>query len=181
MLAPYLLLGTIVKPQGIRGEVKLRHETGDPERFLDLETVYFHRGGRYEPVSVLSARVSGADAFLLLEGVADRDAAEKLRGEEIYIDRAHARPLAEGEVFIADMIGVKATDGEGREIGTLTDVLQNGGTDVLVFSTPRGTMMAPFLKRLVTSLAPAEGRMTLDTQTLSEVAVYENSDSDHLS
>ncbi len=181
MLTPYLLLGTVVKPQGVRGEVKLRHETNDPSRFTELETIYLRRGDAYEPVSVVSARVSGDAAFLTLEGVDDRDAAEALRGEALYVDREHARRLAENEVFVADLLGVRAEDGAGNEIGTVADVLQNGGTDVLVFRTPRGTMMAPFLKRLVTGLDVSAGRMVMDAQTLSEVALYENSDSDDLS
>jgi len=181
MLNPYLLVGTIVKPQGIRGEVKLHPETDDPERFLDLKEAYLRRGDVYEPVTILSARVSGGEAFLTLPGVTDRDAAEKLRNLSVYVDRAHARQLSDNEMFIADLLGVKATDGEGREIGTVTDVLQNRGTDVLVFATPRGPMMAPFLKRLIVSLSPADGRMVLNAQTLAEVALYENSDSDDLS
>lgn len=181
MLQPYLLLGTIVKPQGVRGEVKLRHETDDPARFTDLTTVYFKKGEQYLPMAVTDARVSGNDAFLTLEGVNDRDAAEALRGQAVYIDRAHARELGEGEVFIADMLGMRAVDTEGREVGTLTDVLQNGATDVLVFHTPRGSMMAPFLKRLVVELDAAAGRMVLDAKTLPEVALYENSDTDDLS
>ena len=181
MLQPYLMLGTIVKPQGVRGEVKLHHETGDPERFHDLEQVYLRQGDAYAPVRVLGARVNGADAFLTLEGVADRDAAEALRGRDVYIDRAHARPLAENEVFIVDLIGISAVDTQGNAVGTLKDVLQNGGTDVLVFNTPRGSMMAPFLKRLVREVDVTAGRMVLDAETLPEVALYENSDTDDLS
>jgi len=181
MLQPYLLLGTIVKPQGVRGELKLRHETDDPARFAELDTVYMKHGDAYRPVRVLGARVSGNDAFLTLEGVTDRDAAEALRDVQLYIDRDHARELADNEVFIADMLGIRAVDTLGREVGTLKDVLQNGGADVLVFDTPRGPMMAPFLKRLVVTLDVAAGRMVLDAQTLPEVALYENSDSDDLS
>lgn len=181
MLKPYLMLGTVVKPQGVRGEVKVHHETGDPERFLDLETVYRKQGEAYQPLKVLSARVNGDDVFIALEGVNDRDAAEALRGAELYIDREHARPLRDNEVYIADMLGLRAVDTQGREVGTLTDVLQHGGADVLVFATPRGPMMAPFLKRLVVSVAPEKGEMVLDANTLPEVALYENSDSDDLS
>jgi ribosomal 30S subunit maturation factor RimM len=65
----------------------------------------------------------------------------------------------------------------GGDVGAVTDVLQNGAADVLVFSTPRGTMMAPFLKRLVRGLDVKAGRMVLDAEALAEVAYYENSDS----
>ena len=74
----YLLLGEIVRPQGIRGEVKLRHYTDDPDRFLDLETAYLQKDGAYQPVRVTGARVQKDDVYLTLEGVDDRNAAEKL-------------------------------------------------------------------------------------------------------
>ncbi len=180
MLTPYLLLGEIVKPQGLRGEVKLRHEMADPTLLLEVDTLYVKNGDAYAPVQLEGARVNGADAFLLLAGVHDRDAAEKLRGTQLYIDRAHARPLADNEVFIADMLGMKAVDTDGREVGTLKDVLQNGGADVLVFATPRGSMMAPFLKRLVKSVDVQKGLMVLDAAVLPEVGLYEDSGSHDL-
>lgn len=181
MLTPYLLLGTIVKPQGLRGEVKLHPDMADPAYLMQLETLYLKNGDHYAPIRLLSARVSGGEAFLTLQGVDDRDAADKLRGAAVYIDRAHARELAQGEIYIADMLGMKAVDTDGRDVGVLADVLQNGGTDVLVFSTPRGSMMAPFLKKLVRSVDVHAGVMTLDGAVLPEVALYENSDPDDLS
>ena len=75
----YLLLGEVVRPQGIRGEVKLRHYTDGPERFLDLETVYREEKGGYVPIRVTGARVNKDDVYLTLEGVDDRNAAERMR------------------------------------------------------------------------------------------------------
>ncbi len=175
----YLLLGTIVKPQGLKGEVKLRHETGDPSRFLELETAWIRQGEGYAPVRVVSARLSSPDVYLTLEGVLDRDAAEKLRGTVLYVDRAHARELPDGEVFIADLIGLKAVDTRGNLIGTLTEVLQPGGTDVLVFKTPDGPLMAPHLKKLVKDIT--RDHIVLDEAVLPEVGVYENRRADDLS
>ncbi len=180
MLTPYLFLGTIVKPQGLRGEVKLHHEMADPGLLSQLDTLYLKKGETYTPVALQGARVSGGEAYLTLAGVEDRDAAEALRGLPVYIDRDHARPLAENETFIADMIGMQAVDSEGRAVGVLTDVLQNGGADILVFKTPRGGMMAPFLKRLVKAVDVKAGRMVLDAAVLPEVSLYEDSGSHDL-
>lgn len=173
-----LLLGVIVKPQGLSGEVKLRHETGDVTRFLTLRSAMLKHKGALTPIRVLSVRLSGEDVYLTLENVRDRDAAEALRGAELYISREHARPLPKGETFIVDLIGLKAVDTQGREIGTLTDVLQPGGADVLVFSTPEGPMMAPHLKKLVKDVSA--DRIVLDEEVLPEVGVYENRRADDL-
>ena len=106
----YLLLGEVVRPQGIHGEVKLRHYTDDPERFLDLTIVYREREGRYEPIGVLGARVREDDVFLMLEGVADRNAAEALRGKSFgelfgdFFTQMNGRPMTEAEQAALDAL-----------------------------------------------------------------------------
>lgn len=174
MKQEYLLLGEIVRPQGIRGEVKVRHYTDDPERFLDLEMVYLKRGDKYEAVNVLDARVQKDDVYLALEGVEDRNEAEKLRGVQLWVDRENAVELGEDEVFIADILGAKAFDTQGNALGVLKDVLTPGGVDVFVLKTPRGTLMFPALKTVLLELNPDEGRIVLDENRLEEVALYED-------
>ena len=69
---------------------------------------WINREGRYEPIVVTGARVREDDVFLMLEGVADRNAAEALRGVKLWVARAHARQLGEDEVYIADILGAEA-------------------------------------------------------------------------
>ena len=166
----YLLLGEVVRPQGIHGEVKLRHYTDDPERFLELKTVYREREGRYEPIGVLRED----DVFLMLEGVRDRNAAEALRGVKLWVDRAHARELGEDEVYIADILGAEAYDTQGGRVGTLREVLTPGGVDVFVFDTPTGTLMVPALKTVLLELDAENGKIVLDEKRLEEVGLYED-------
>lgn len=177
MKQAYLLLGEIVRPQGIRGEVKLKHYTDDPERFLELETVYRQEGENYVPMTVTGARVHKDDVYLTLKGVEDRNDAEKLRGLKLWIDRAHARELGQDEVFIADILGAKAYDTKGTELGALKEVLTPGSVDVFVFDTPKGTLMVPALKTVLLTLDAENGRIVLDENRLSEVALYEDRDS----
>ena len=99
MKQEHLLIGEITKPQGIRGEVKVRHYTDDPDRFYDLETVLIPDGAAFREIAVTGARVNGDDVFLTLEGIADRNEAEKMRGLKLYVDRAHARELPEDETI----------------------------------------------------------------------------------
>ena len=66
MKQEYLLLGEIVRPQGIRGEVKVRHYTDDPDRFHDLEIVFLKRGDSYEQMTVTDSRVQGDDVHVAL-------------------------------------------------------------------------------------------------------------------
>ena len=177
MKQAYLLLGEIVRPQGIRGEVKVKHFTDDPYRFEDLETVYIKRGQAYQPIGVTGARVQKDDVYLTLDGIVDRNEAEKLRGTQLWVDRANAVELDEDSVFIADILGAKAYDTKGNEIGVLKDVLTPGGVDVFVFKTAQGTMMMPALKTVILTMDADEGRIVLDENRLEEVALYEDRDS----
>ncbi len=174
MKQEYLLLGEIVRPQGIRGEVKVRHYTDDPERFHDLETVFLKRGDAYEAMTVTDSRVQGDDVYLKLEGIDDRNEAEKLRNIQLWVDRENAVELGEDEVFIADILGAKAFDTKGNPVGVLKDVLTPGGVDVFVLKTPRGNLMFPALKEVLLEMNADEGKLVLDENKLEEVALYED-------
>ena len=174
MKQEYLLLGEIVRPQGIRGEVKVRHYTDDPDRFYDLDVVFLKRGDSYDEVQVEDARVQGDDVYLKLEGVDDRNEAEKLRNIQLWVDRENAVELGEDEVFIADILGAKAFDTRGNQLGVLRDVLTPGGVDVFVLKTPRGNLMFPALKDVLLVMDAEEGKLVLDENRLEEVALYED-------
>lgn len=141
MKAEYIMIGEIVKPQGVRGEVKVRPITCDPWRFEDLEDAYFKKGDKYVPVKLQVNRISpdGEGVYLIVNEMTDRNEAEKLRGEFLYVDREHIIELTEDENLIVDLVGLEGRDEEGNYIGKLTDVMQPGGNDVYVFTGgPRG-------------------------------------------
>ena len=107
--------------------------------------------------------------------VPDMQAAEALRGAEVYVDRRHAIKLGTDENFVCELIGLRAVDETGETIGTLRDVLKpNAVCDVYVFDTPRGELMIPALKRVVKTVDVDAGVMTLDSAALAEVAVWED-------
>lgn len=173
-MTDYMLIGVILKPQGVHGEAKVKSYASNPEDFLDWTTLYLENGGAYTALSAKCSRVHDGFAYVTLEGCASMNDVEKLRDRSLYIDRAHAAPLGEDETYICDLIGCAAADGEGHEIGVLTDVLQHGPVDVYVFKTPRGTMMAPALKAVFPQVFPGEKRMVVNAERLAEVAVFED-------
>ena len=173
MLSTHLMIGEVLRPQGIRGEVKVRPDTNDPERFYDLDHVFLLRGEEYIERKIKVSRVDLDAVYLTFEGVTDRNAAEALRGEFIYIDREHAVQLPENMNFICDLIGCRGVDTNGRALGEMTDVLQPGGNDVYVFHGPLGEVLVPALKSVVTEVDVAEKRIVFDAKRLNEVAVFD--------
>ncbi|MBE5778951.1 MAG: 16S rRNA processing protein RimM [Clostridiales bacterium] len=180
MKQTHLLVGEIVRPQGIKGEVKLRHYTDDPYRFELLEEVLRKTDKGYEVLAIEKCRVQGEDVYLKLAGYEDRNAAETLRGAMLYVDRDNALELEDNQFFIADILGAKVVDTKGQGIGTLKEVLTPGGTDVFVVKTPKGEMMFPAIEAVISSMDLDEGIIVLNESKLDEVAVYEDSRSDYI-
>ena len=169
----YIEVGQIVKPQGIKGEVKLMPLTDDPLRFEGENTFFFEENGAYTPVTARFSRFDGQAVYLFIDGVSDRNAAEKLRGRYLLVDRAHAAQLDEDEFFIVDLIGLNGYDETGKSYGTLTEVMQPGGNDVYVFldRARRVETLVPALKSVVLSTDIEGGKMVLDAKRLQEVSV----------
>lgn len=173
MLSEFLLIGQVLRPQGIRGEVKVRPDTDDPWRFEEIDFVFLKQQERYSKVRIEDVRVREDGVYLRLDGASCREDAEKQRGLLLYIDRAHARKLAENETFICDLIGCRAIGTDGEEIGILQDVLQPGGNDVYVIKTPKGRMLLPALLHVVPEVNTEMGIIRIETARLPEVAVCE--------
>ena len=152
----YLMIGEVLKPQGVRGEVKIKPYAADLEAFHDWKTLYLHDGF----------------AYVTLGECKTMDDAEKLRGQKLYIDRAHALSLADDEVYISDLIGCAAVDETGAALGKLTDVLQHGAVDVYVFQSDKGEWMAPALKAVFPAVDVQNRVIRVVREKLDEVAVY---------
>ena len=169
----YLMIGEVLKPQGIKGEAKIKPYAANHDDFFAWKTLYLLQGETYQPIKSKCVRVHDGFVYLLLEGCQNPDDVEKLRGKQLYIDREHANPLEEDEVYITDLIGCEGVDENGNSIGTLVDVLQHGMVDVYVFKSKRGGLMAPALKAVFPTVDVAGRRITVDSQRLAEVAVYD--------
>ncbi len=173
-MRPYLIIGEVLKPQGIRGEIKVRPETDDEQRFLELEDVYLDGEGK-DKRHVQAARLREGFAYLHLEGTETVEDAEKLRGRLLYVDRAHAARLPEGRYFIADLQGLRVQDEDGAELGRLTEVYQAGGNDVYRVEGER-SFLFPALKKVIADVDLEKETMTLRAERLKEVAVYDDED-----
>ena len=171
MLSEYILIGQVLRPQGIKGIVKVRPDTDDPGRFQELEFVYIKNGQTYQRTEIGEVSVREDGVYLRLNGAQTRDEAEKQRDFMLYVDRAHAVELGEDETFICDLIGCKAVDLQGNELGTVKDVLQPGGNDVYVIQTTKGEMLLPALKHVIPTVDVEQGVIVVDEKRLPEVAV----------
>ena len=173
MMDNTLIVGEVLRPQGLRGEVKVKPLTDDPDRFFDLRRVFL----RGEEKRCRCIRVHEGYAYLQLDGIFSREAAEGIRGELLHIRREDAVKLPKDTDFICDLIGCEAVDTEGRMWGKLVVVLQPGSCDVYVFRSDDGReLMIPALKRVVLQTRPDEKHILLDAQGVRETGVTEDTE-----
>ena len=170
----YLMIGLVLKPQGIRGECKIKPYAADLDRFVAWKELFLENNGVFSPLRCSVNRVHNGFIYAVLGDCRNADDAEKLRGRELYIDRAHAAPPEDGAFYIADLTGCEAVDETGRVIGVLTDVLQYGSVDTWVFKTPQGVMMVPALMAVFPAVDPISRRISVISGKLWEVAVFDH-------
>ena len=133
-----LKVGVITTTHGVRGEVKVYPTTDDAERFLDLDYVMLDTGKEYRRLDIKNVRFFKNLAILKFDGIDNINDIEKYKGKDLLIRRDQAVKLAPNENFITDLIGLKVVTDEGKEFGTLTDVLQTGANDVYVIESLEG-------------------------------------------
>ncbi len=166
-----IAVAKIVKPQGIKGEVKLKFLGNGPSELLELEEVYLSKTSD-EAIKVLKSWRHKDSVFMALEGVITRNEAEELRGETLYVN-AEGRELSEGEYYITDLIGCKIVDTEENVLGKLTNIFQHGSADVYEVKGDKNFMM-PALKKVIKNIDIEAKIITLDPEALAEVIVYED-------
>ena len=169
----YLMIGEVLKPQGIKGEVKIKPYAANHDDFRRWKTLYIKQGESYQPIKIKCNRVHEGFVYAMLDDCASMEDAEKFRAVQLYVDRAHANPLDEDEVYISDLIGCEGIDEEGKSIGELVDVLQHGMVDVYVFKKKGASVMAPALKAVFPTVDVARKRISVVREKLDEVAVWE--------
>lgn len=164
-----LLIGQIAAPFGVKGELKLKAFTDRPDHIRrHVRTLYLQLGkAQTEHTLVRLHEHKPGLLILTLKGVATRDAADELRGAEVYIKAADAAPLAEDEYFLHELVGLEALTVEGQPIGTVREVLETGAGEVLVIARPgQPDALVPMVRDFVARLdlparqvviAPIEG------------------------
>lgn len=162
-----LVIGEVLKPQGIRGEIKIKTYTDENTAVKNFRRVFI--GG--EEYKVLSFRTGESGfAFLGLRGVPDRNAAELLRGKEVEVERDDAPPLDEGTYYIVDLIGCEVSDESGKVYGTLTDVTSLA-SDVYTVSDGKEELRFPAVRGVVKGVDVQAKKIVLDGEILKQICV----------
>jgi 16S rRNA processing protein RimM len=155
-----VLLGEIGAAQGLKGEVRLRSFTQEPEaigRYGALEDEH----GR--EIEIERVRVTPKALIARVKGVTTREGAEALTHTKLYIDRARLPARDEDEWYHSDLIGLAANDAAGKTVGTIVAVHNFGAGDLIEVQPATGgaTVLVPFTRDTVPEVDVEGGRITL--------------------
>ncbi len=166
----FLTVAKIVRPQGIKGELKVLAMTDAPSDLCAFTKVYV--GGN--PYKMLNVRPCGGDcAIVALSGVCDRNAAELLRDLNVEVKREDAPALPDGRYYIADVIGCKAVTENGAEIGVVKSVTPARCDIYEVEKADLSRLVFPAADGVIVSIDVESGVVTLNKKRLAEVALEE--------
>lgn len=162
-----LVVGRVVKAHGVTGEVAVEIRTDDPEgRFVPGAVLRGRpsRGGAERGYVVESVRAHGDRVLLRLQGVADRDAADALRGTLFLVDSTDLPPIADPDEFYDHQLeGMAVRTDTGDAVGTVTEVLHTAAGELLAVRAPEGAeVLVPFVSAIVVSVSLADNVIVID-------------------
>jgi 16S rRNA processing protein RimM len=157
----WVVMGRIGAPFGIKGWVKVQPFSDDPGTLMDFESWRVGRGAEQTRYTVESVKDHSNALVAKLAGIDDRDAAYALRGLEISVERSHLPPPADDEFYWSDLIGLKAVNRQGVELGRVDSLMETGAHDLLVIKGKREYLI-PFIAQFVGKVDVAGGLVEVD-------------------
>ena len=163
-----LMVGRVVKTHGVTGEVVVEIRTDDPQsRFARGSSLRAKPPGdgaerRY---TVESVREHGGRLLVRLAGVADRDAADALRGVVFVVDSDELPPIDDPDEFYDHQLeGLHVRTTAGRDVGIVAEVLHTPAGELLAVRPPAGgpEVLVPFVSAIVTSVSLPERMIEID-------------------
>lgn len=155
----------IAGAHGVRGEVRLRAFTAEPEGVVTYGPICDQDGRELFRLALV--RVAKGGVIARAEGITDRDAAEALRGMMLYVPRRRLPAPDEDEFYHADLIGLDAVDLSGRPCGRVVAVHNHGAGDLVEIAADDGAaVLVPFTREAVPEIDLGQRRITVDPPAL---------------
>lgn len=140
----YVCVGTIIKPQGIKGEVKIRPLVDIPAIFNGKHKLYIEK----HESKIKTATFRLGYGYVLFEEITDRNVAEKYRNKEVYITKEEFELLAVDDFLVDDIVGMMLYDENGELLGQIMGVTNYGFDDVILVKEEGHMYEVPFRKAI---------------------------------
>lgn len=159
----HALIGEIIKPHGILGEVKIYPYSAQPENFKNYREIILQKsaGDVIETYNVEKCRVQGRLALLQLEGVKSREAAESLQGSKIWLKKGDLPTLGADEYYWHQLKDLLVVTESGQELGRVAKLFSTMAHDVMVVAGGGHEYMVPLKRDIIKRIDAQEGRMII--------------------
>lgn len=134
----------VLKPQGIKGELKCLPLVEQTEIFASLKSVFYNG----KVLNLISSTYRLGFVYIMLDGVNSIEEAEKFRGKIFYAEKDILGKLADKTFFIDELVGLTVTDTDGDKIGEILGVENYGATDILQVKDKWATYLVPFVNKI---------------------------------
>lgn len=154
-----IIIGRIGKPHGVKGEMRVYPLTDFPNRFENLHKAYIDDTA----IDIVSSRYSNDFVIIKVKNFNDREKAAAATGKFLKIDRSDVAPLAEGEYYSFDIIGLAVYDEKNVYRGSIVNIIKTGSNDVYVVEEPETAkqILIPALKKIVADIDIKNKRMDI--------------------
>jgi 16S rRNA processing protein RimM len=161
----FLAVGRILRPHGLKGELRVEIKTDYPERFATHKRLYLGYtrwpSSTYVPYRLQGHRFHKGAVLLRLEGIDDRTQAEAFREQWVWVPIEEAVPLEEGECYLHQVLNLRVVTVEGEDLGQVTEIIETGANDVYVVQGASGEILLPDTEEVVLKVDVPAGQMTV--------------------
>lgn len=159
-----VLVGHVAGAYGLQGWVRIRPYSADADALLHAKTWWLDKPDMRD-VTRMQVREHSGDIVAQLMGVADRDAAEALKGATVQVSRSHFPALDDDEFYWVDLIGMAVDNLQGEALGTVADMMDNGAHPILRVKPAADEaqeMLIPFVDQFVIKVDREARKITAD-------------------
>ena len=171
MKQTYLEGGIICTSHGVKGLLKVEHLCDSPKVLQSVKRIYFkERNGSFYGRRVNSCSVMGQFLLMGIEGISSREEAIAYRGRSFYLNREDI-PLADGAMFVADMVGLPVFHAEsGESLGTLSEVNEVAGRRIYYVNYKGREVLIPDVPEFIKEISEERGMRVLPIPGLFDMA-----------
>jgi len=160
----FVSVGKILNFHGVRGEAKLGYSKNREEFLSKLEHVYIQFNGEYKEFEITNLKFTSKCAIVKFKGIDSLNDIVEYKGCLVFVDEAVAREhLEEDEFLIDELVGLDVVDIDGKKLGFVVGVSNNGATDLLSVKTnSKNVSLVPFVKAIVTNVSLKDKKVTIN-------------------
>ena len=161
MQGDLVMIGEVVKPHGIRGEVKVYPFSEQPENFRKYKKIVLQKPADEEPATytIARSREQGKLAILQLDGVSTREEAEALQGSRVWLDNSELPQLDTDEYYWHQLKGLRVETETGVQLGTVAGLFSTAASDIMVVTGAGEEFMIPVKGQIIKEINSREGKV----------------------